>query len=74
MKQTEGAGKLDINSLADKEAKTTVKNGVTYSKREVLLDGFYDYIQDILVANVGTEAGVALYVELKSDVVELDKY
>lgn len=69
-----GEGKLYINSLADKEAKTRVENGITYSIREMYLDGRYDYIHDIVLVNIGKEELPALSAELISEEVELDDY
>ena len=69
-----GSGKLYINSLADKEAKTRVENGITYSIREMYLDGRYDYVHDIVLVNIGKEELPALSAELVSEEVELDDY
>lgn len=67
-------GQLYISSLADKDANTHVENGVTYSTREVMLDGYHNYYHDICLVNIGKEALPNLSVELTSDVVELDDY
>lgn len=67
-------GSLYINSLGDEAAHTKVEDGVTYSTREVLLDGRYDYQHDLLLVNVGDKAIPNLSVELVSDEVELDPY
>lgn len=69
-----GNGGLYINSLADKDAKTKVENGVTYSTREMIIDGRYDYQHDIVLINLGSEAIPSISVDLVSDEVELDKY
>ncbi|MBS5117598.1 MAG: hypothetical protein KHZ10_06895 [Clostridium sp.] len=74
VKEEEGAGKLYINSLADKDAETKEEDGVIYSTREMFLDGRYDYKHDIVVANVGTEPIENLTAEVVSDEVELDSY
>lgn len=74
MKATNGAGQLYINSLNDKESNTHVKDGVIYSTREVMLDGYHDYVHDIWLANMGTEPITALSAELVSDGVVLDEY
>lgn len=74
VKAEEGDAKLYINSLADSEAKTEIKDGVIYSNREIMLDGYHDDIHDILIANMGTNPAGKLSVELSSDTVELDKY
>lgn len=67
-------GRLYINSLAAEEAETVTDNGVIHSTREVFLDGYHDYVHDILLANMGLDEIPALSVELTSDVVELDEY
>lgn len=67
-------GSLYINSLGDEDAHTRVEDGVTYSTREMLLDGRYDYKHDLLLVNVGDKAIPNLSVELMSDEVELDPY
>ena len=74
VKETEGAGKLYINSLADKEADSQEKDKVIYSKREILLDGYHDNIHDILLMNIGTSPIDNLSIEIESETVELDRY
>ncbi len=74
VKAKEGAGELYVNSLSDPSAKTTVKNGTINTTREVMLDGYHSDVHDIMVANIGAESIPNLSVQLKSDVVELDKY
>lgn len=74
VKATNGAGWLYINSLSDSDSKTTKEGGVTRSTREVMLNGYYDYRHDILLANMGTDALADLSVELSSAVLELDGY
>ncbi len=74
VKPTTGAGQLYINSFADPEAETKVENGITYSTRAMMLDGYHQNVHDIWVANMGTEAIEKLSVELVSDTVELDGY
>lgn len=69
-----GNGGLYINSLADEDAKTKVENGVTYSTREMIIDGRYDYQHDIVLINLGSEAIPSISVDLVSDEVELDNY
>ena len=70
----EGTGSLYMNSLADAESETTVQDGVIYTTRQVMLDGYHNYIHDIFLANMGTEDISSLSVTLESDVVELDPY
>ncbi len=70
----EGTGSLYMNSLADAESETTEKDGVIYTTRQVMLDGYHNYIHDIFLANIGTEDISSLSVTLESDVVELDPY
>lgn len=70
----DGAGQLYVNSLADADAETQVKDGVIYSIREVILDGYHYNVHDILFANMGTEALKKLSVELVSDTVQLNNY
>lgn len=65
---------LYINSFADESAETAVENGVVHSTREVFLDGYHDYVHDILLANMSLSEIPALSVELTSDEVELDEY
>ena len=67
-------GQLYINSLKDEKAKTRVENGVIYSIREMDLTGYYHYVHDIVLVNLGKEAIPALSAELVSDQVELDDY
>lgn len=74
MKASDGAGQLYINSLEDPESNTRVEGGVTYSTRQMLLDGYHNYEHDILVVNRGTASIPSLGVELQSDVVQLDEY
>ncbi len=74
VKATEGAGRIYINSLADASAGTRWENGVAYSTREMMLDGYHGYKHDIFIANMGTQALEALSVDLQSDAVELDDY
>ena len=72
-KAQDGAGKLYINSLADPDAETYVKDGVVYSTREVLLDGRYDYEHHILLANLGTEAISKLSVETSGELFQYEE-
>lgn len=74
VRATDGAGQLYINSLADADAETQERDGVIYSTREVMLDGYHYNVHDILFANMGTEAVKKLSVELESDTVELHDY
>lgn len=74
VKASAGAGRLYINSLADENSGTETRNGVIYSKREVMLDGYHDNVHDILVANMGKTAIDQLSVEFVSDTVEMDEY
>lgn len=69
-----GAGRLYINSLADEDADTAETGGVVYSTREIFLDGIHDYVHDIFLANMGTDALQSLSVELDSEQVQLDDY
>ena len=50
------------------------QNGVIYSIREVMLDGYHNYYHDIVLANMGTQSIPNLKVELNSDQVVLDQY
>ena len=72
-KRTSG-NNLYVNSLADTQAKTVNQNGVIYSIREVMLDGYHNYYHDIVLANMGTQSIPNLKVELNSDQVVLDQY
>lgn len=74
IRAAEGEGSLYINSLADPDADTQVKDGVIYSTREVMLDGYHNNVHDILLANMGTDPIEKLSAELVSDTVELDEY
>lgn len=74
IRATDGAGQLYVNSLTDVDAGTQVRDGVIYSTREVMLDGYHYNVHDILFANMGTEAIKKLSVELVSDTVQLDDY
>ena len=74
VRAADGAGQLYVNSLADADAETQVKDGVIYSTREVMLDGYHYNVHDILFANMGTEAVKKLSVELVSDTVQLNDY
>lgn len=74
VKAEAGDGKLYINSFADDAANTKVENDVTCSTREMMLDGYHNYVHDIWLANIGTEKISYLSVELSSDTVELDEY
>lgn len=65
---------LFINSLNDKNANTEVKNGVTYSTREIMLDGYHQYRHDIFLANTGRQPLKNLKAELVSDTLEMDEY
>lgn len=67
-------GKLYINSLEDEASNTREENGITYSTREMYLDGRFQYIHDILLMNIGTGPLPALSAELVSDEVRLDDY
>lgn len=74
VKAVDGKGWLYVNSLADPDAHTGVENGAVVSTREVMLDGYHEYIHDIWMANMGTDAIADLSAELESSVVELDEY
>lgn len=74
IKATSGENKLCINSLNDGNAETRTEGDVTYSTREILLDGLHSYRHDILLINMAKEEIDALSVELESDQVELDDY
>lgn len=74
IRAADGAGQLYINSLADVDAGTQVRDGVIYSTREVMLDGYHYNIHDILFANMGTDTIKKLSVELVSDTVQLNDY
>ncbi len=73
-KAVAGKGQLYINSLADPDANTYEKDGVVYSTREMMLDGYHDYVHDICVSNIGDADIPGLTVELDSDVLQLDEY
>lgn len=73
IKPTNGT-KLFINSFADRDAETETRNGVIYSTREIMLDGYHDDRHDIIVFNQGTSPIENIKVELESDVLELDDY
>lgn len=74
VRAADGAGQLYVNSLTDADAETQVRDGVIYSTREVMLDGYHYNVHDILFANMGTEAVKKLSVELVSDTVQLNDY
>lgn len=74
VKASEGKGRLYINSLEDPASNTRVENGIIYSTREVMLDGYHDYVHDIWFANMGTESIEKLSARLDSDVAVLDDY
>lgn len=74
VQESEGEGKLYINSLADKDANTKEKDKVITSSREMFLDGYHDNQHDILLMNIGTEPIADLSVEVESETVELDRY
>lgn len=74
VKASDGIGQLYINSLEDADSNTRTESGIIYSTRQVMLDGYHDYIHDIWLANIGTADIPALSSELVSDVVELDEY
>ena len=74
VKASDGIGQLYINSLEDADSNTRTENGVIYSTRQVMLDGYHDNVHDIWLANIGTADIPALSSELVSDVVELDEY
>jgi hypothetical protein len=73
VKPTSGKN-IYINSLDDLDSKTTTKDGIIYTKREVMLDGYHENIHNILVVNLGKTNIKNIGVDLKSDVVELDSY
>ena len=73
VKAEKGAGKLYINSLADKESETKIEDNIIYSKREVILSNNVDK-HDIYLANIGTEAIPQISAEIESDTLELDPY
>ena len=67
--------KLSVNSLGDLEdAKTEEKDGVTYSTRQVMLDGLHDNVHDILFTNMGSIDIPKLSAVLVSDMVVVDPY
>lgn len=67
-------GSLYINSLIDDSAKTTVKDGIVYSTREMMVDSYHDDHHDICFANIGQKELADLSAVLESDVVEIDPY
>lgn len=74
VKASDKDGQLYINSLADENAGTAVENGVVYSTREIMLDGYHERVHDILLANMNLIEIPSLSVELDSNEVELDGY
>ena len=74
IKAKEGEGRIYINSFADSSIETKEEGGVIYSAREVMLDGYHDYVHDIFLANIGTEAIPKLSVELESNSLDVDDY
>lgn len=72
--KAQAQGQIFMNSLADPDVETTVKDGAVHTTREVMLDGLHDYKHDIMLANIGTEAIQGLSAELASDTLELDDY
>ncbi len=74
VKPAEGRTELYINSLSDPESEPRNENGVSYSTREIVLDGYHNYWHDILLANIGTAEASNLSAELSSDNLVLDSY
>ncbi len=74
VKPEESNAKLYVNSLIDTDAKTEVRDGVTYTTREVMIDGMHNYVHDILLANMGNADISKVSVELNSNVAALDSY
>lgn len=74
VKPVPGADQLYMNSLADTSSDTRSENGVIYTTREMMLDGYHEYVHDIWLANISMDSIASLSAELKSDVVELDNY
>lgn len=72
IKNETGSDKLYINSFADK-ANTSVKDGVIYSTRNIVLDEADSYEHSIGVANYGDKEIKDISVELVSDTLELSE-
>lgn len=70
----EAHGRIFMNSLADPDVETTIKDGAVHTTREVMLDVLHDYKHDIMLANMGSQAIQGLSAELVSDTLELDDY
>ncbi len=70
----EAAGQIFMNSLADPDVTTSMKDGTVYTTREVMLDSLHSYKHDIMLANMGAQAIEGLAAELVSDSLELDDY
>ncbi len=73
-KASSANGQLYLLSLADQASNTYVKDGITYSTREMMLDSYHSYRHDICIANVGKGPISGLSAELSSDVLEVDPY
>lgn len=65
---------LYLTSFVDAEAKMTIRDGVIYSTREVMLDNYHGNKHDIFIANMGPEELANISVDLVSDQVALDDY
>lgn len=63
----EAAGQIFMNSLADPDVTTSMKDGTVYTTREVMLDSLHSYKHDIMLANMGAQAIEGLAAELVSD-------
>lgn len=74
VKITDQKDKLFINSFTDPDAKTSDKDGVIYSTREVMLDDYHDDLHDIVLFNPGNADINNISAELESDTLELDDY
>ena len=74
VKITDQKDKLFINSFTDPDAKTSDKDGVIYSTREVMLDDYHDDLHDIVLFNQGNADINNISAELESDTLELDDY
>lgn len=67
-------GGFYFNSLADKDAKTSIRDGVIYTTREVMLDRAHGDVHDIIGLNIGNTPIEKLSAELESTTLALDDY
>ena len=67
-------GGFYFNSLADKDAKTSIRDGVIYTTREVMLDSAHGDVHDIIGLNIGNTPIEKISAELESTTLALDDY